>query len=76
MTVRNILAGCHHIGIYPLDCRHVVVPVKAEESTKHKVKVHLLYSPAKPRCRSSGVIVFSEEDQIKFQKRYEEGYDI
>ena len=62
MTVRNIVAVFLCTGIYPLD-RSIVVPVKAEQSTslaKHTwLKFIPLYNPAKPRRRSSDVIVFS-----------------
>ena len=75
MTVRNILARFYCTGIYPLD--RGILPVKAEESTSLAKHIRLKFIPLySPRRKSSDAIVFSEEEQIKFHKRYEEGYDI
>ena len=75
LTVRNILARFHCTGIYPLDSG--VLPVKAEESTSLAKRTGVKFIPLySPRRKSSDAIVFSEEEQIKFLKRYEEGHDI
>ena len=78
MTIQNISAGFRSTGIYPLNRNALLPPPQEEENSlaeRTGLKFIPLYSPMK-RKSTPKVLRFSEEEEKRFQKRYEEGYDL
>ena len=75
ITIKNIQAGFRCTGIYPCN-RDIDIPSKPSDSSslaEHTgVKFIPLYSPVKPRIRTC----YTKEEEVKFQRRLEEGYDL
>ena len=79
MTLKNIQAGFKCTGIYPLK-RDMIVPLVKDTTTstlaqRTGLKFIPLYSPVRQQRRSA-VPEFTQEEELRFQRRFEEGYDI
>ncbi len=82
MSMKNVQAGFRCTGIYPLN-RNLLVPEEENETAQKTnlaqrtgLKFIPLCSPLKPRRSSGSSYQFSSEEEDKFEKRFEEGYDI
>ena len=79
MSMRNVQAGFKCTGIYPFN-RDVLIPPDEDEISSETdnlakrtgLKFIPFYSPAVSKSRP----FFTEEEEAKFEKRFEEGYDI
>ena len=79
MTIGNIVGGFRVAGIYPIDRSVFAELTGSKESltTETGLAFIPLYSPARhPRKVTSGITSFSEEEITKFERRFENGYDI
>ena len=79
MTLKNIQAGFKCTGIYPLK-RDMIVPLVKDTTTstlaqRTGLKFIPLYSPVRQQRRST-VPEFTQEEELRFQRRFEEGYDM
>ena len=81
MNMKNVVAGFRYTGIYPLN-RSALIPEEKEEKEKSLayrtgLKFIPLYSPLRYNSRKSATCIeFTEEEAEKFQRRFEEGYDL
>ena len=79
MTMQNIVGGFRTTGVYPFN-RSVLIPVKESRRISLAERTGLRFIPLySPSCRKRAqvpVLSFSTEEIAKFQKRFEEGYDI
>ena len=83
MTMQNIITSFRITGLYPVDRNSVIqssIPPKlVAEDVKKKTGISFvpLYtqSPSVKRCSTLN-LSFSEEEMFRYQRRYEEGYDI
>ena len=80
MTTHNITTGFRITGVYPVNREAIIPGVELSpkiERLKKTVGISFipLYSPFQKKTTSS-VIEFTEEELLRFQMRYEEGYDL
>ena len=80
MTTHNITTGFQITGVYPVNREAIIPGVELSpkiECLKKTVGISFipLYSPFKKKTTSS-VIEFTEKELLRFQRRYEEGYDL
>ena len=82
VTMENMVSGFRYCGVYPFNRdaqRPRSSPAKFDPlslSKKTGLKYIPLYSPAKhPHC-SSSTPKFSVKEVVKYQRQFEEGYDI
>ena len=82
MTIRNIMSGFRVTGVYPVNrdaLRLTVEPAECLAAASGLAFIPL-YSPATPRPRRAiqelHSLQFSEDELKRFERRYENGYDI
>ena len=79
MTIKNIMAGFHTTGIYPLDRNKVISALEVNVITPpHKtgsLTYLLLLTPVCSPKKSKVATVFSNTEIRLFLERYDEGYD-
>ena len=80
MTMKNIQAGFKYTGTYHLN-RDAIVPSRKDATStlaqRTRLKFIPLYSLARRyRPPITQEAVFTEEEESRFQKRFQEGYDI
>ena len=84
MTITNVVNGFKTTGIFPFNPRQLIPEKSIELSSpislcrETGLKYIPLYSPSpslkyRPQSRTA---TFSEEEMIRYQRRFEEGYDI
>ena len=82
MTMANITSGFRVTGVYPVNRDAIDLPaVSAQQSLPEATGLAYipLYSPAKRPLSvpsTPSIPVFSEEELLRFQTRFENGYDI
>ena len=81
MTMENVISGFRTTGVYPINRGAVFIktPVKSRTTNLEAKKIHYLplYSPSLSRHISPvHNATFTTEEILRFQRRYEEGYDL
>ena len=81
MTMENVISCFHTTGVYPINRAAVFIkkPVKSRIANLEAKKIHYLplYSPSLSRHTSPvHNTTFTTEEILRFQQRYEEGYDL
>ena len=82
ITMENLISGFRFCGVYPFN-RDAQRPKSSlpnfnplSLAKKTGLKYIPLYSPAKPSLESPSTPKFSVDEVMKYQQRFEEGYDI
>ncbi len=88
MTPQNILSSFRATGVHPVNRGAIEIPGEkrnlkstpmADIAKSHGISYLPLYSPAPRRHPAAPLpssLEFTEEEERRFQKRYDEGYDI
>jgi len=80
MTMQNIVAGFHSTGVYHCDCtalRQVKPPsLDPKLGEKMGLKFIPLHSPFHLPCQQTPRSPRFTDEMIRFQQRFEEGYDL
>ena len=85
MTPSNIVSGFRVTGAYPVNRYTIVLPGERAQpagtstsclAKKKGIKYMPFYSPSCEQKKSEETIRFTEEEDKKYQSRYEEGYDL
>ena len=85
MTMHNVITGFRITGVFPVN-RDAVLPsppqlaspklVSKELTEKTGVSFIPLYSPVVKKKQPHNFMTFSDDERVRFQRRYEEGYDL
>ena len=79
MTMRNIQAGFRCTGIYPFD-RNVLCPIPKPKGVSLADRTGIKFIPLSPANRRKATSCtedsFSENEHVRFTKRFEEGFDL
>ena len=86
MTMHNVITGFCITSVFPVNNRDAVLPsppqlfspklVSKELTEKTGVSCIPLYSPVVKKKQPHNFMTFSDDERVRFQRRYEEGYDL
>ena len=79
MSMQNIVGGFRTTGVYPFNRSALSLPKESKRvslAERTGLQFIPLYSPARQKRAQVPVVSFSIEEMARFQRRFEEGYDI